>query len=71
MVARVCDGMKWLPPSPVLEITFDASGTWGAHGPSWFQIQWDDRCENLSSAENDPPCMRDRKAQMAGLLGGL
>ena len=53
------NGVSFLsPPShlPHLEITSDASGSWGCgawHNYSWFQVQWDSQAQALSIAEKE------------------
>ena len=53
------NGISFLPPPahlPTLELTTDASGSWGCsawHGFSWFQLQWDSRSFDLSIAEKE------------------
>ena len=53
------NGVSFLsPPShlPSLEMTSDASGSWGCgawHNSSWFQLGWDERAHPLSIAEKE------------------
>ena len=53
------NGVSFLsPPShlPSLEMTSDASGSWGCgvwHNNSWFQLCWDERAHPLSIAEKE------------------
>ena len=53
------NGVSFLhPPThlPHLEITSDASGTWGCgawHHNAWFQLRWDNRSQALSIAEKE------------------
>ena len=53
------NGTSFLPPPshlPVVELTTDASGSWGAeawHRSAWFQIQWDQRSQGLSIAAKE------------------
>jgi len=59
MVAEVC-GMEWSisppPPPPQLEVTSDASGSWGCgawHETSWFPLERGPRAEHLTIAEKE------------------
>ena len=55
------NGVSYLPPpaylpSRELQITSDASGSWGCgawHGHSWFQVRWDERSHHLSIVEKE------------------
>ena len=53
------NGVSFLPPPssfPSLEVTSDASGSWGCatwHGHHWFQVKWCSRAEPLSIAEKE------------------
>lgn len=53
------NGISYLPPPshlPRVEVTTDASGTWGCggwHEDKWFQLQWDARSQHLSIAEKE------------------
>ena len=53
------NGISFLsPPShlPVIELTTDASGSWGAgawHQSMWFQLQWDHGAHTLSIAAKE------------------
>ena len=53
------NGISFLPPPshlPVIELTTDASGSWGAgawHQSMWFQLQWDHRAHTLSIAAKE------------------
>ena len=55
------NGVSYLPPpaylpSRELQVTSDASGSWGCgawHGHSWFQVRWDERSHHLSIAEKE------------------
>ena len=53
------NGVSFLPPPssfPSLEITSDASGSWGCgawHGHHWFQVKWCSRAEPLSITEKE------------------
>ena len=43
-------------PSRELQVTSDASGSWGCgawHGHSWFQVRWDEWSHHLSIAEKE------------------
>lgn len=59
LVGGVCAQLEQglLPePTPFVEITSDASGTWGCeawHETSWFQVQWDRRADHLSIAAKE------------------
>ena len=53
------NGVSFLPPPshlPKLELTTDASGSWGCgawHLDSWFQLQWDARSYSLPIPEKE------------------
>ena len=53
------NGVSFLQPPqalPMVEITTDASGTWGCgawHNTSWFQVPWDTRASSLSIAAKE------------------
>ena len=53
------NGISFLPPPellPQVEMASDASGAWGCgawHGTSWFQVQWDERSQDLLIAAKE------------------